>query len=114
MRALIQTIKNIYKIEDLRYRIGYTLFILLIYRLGTYVVLPGIDPSQLAALQKQTADGVLGLIKYVFRWCIFKCIYFCIRYYALHFCIYCNSVIRDSNSLFPEDYSVKEKVAEEK
>ncbi|MBI9054256.1 MAG: preprotein translocase subunit SecY [Bacteroidales bacterium] len=62
MRALIQTIKNIAKIEDLRYRIGYTLLILLIYRLGSYIVLPGIDPSQLAELEKQTADGVLGLL----------------------------------------------------
>ena len=62
MRALIQTIKNIAKIEDLRYRIGYTLLILLIYRLGSYIVLPGLDPSQLAALQKQSADGVLGLL----------------------------------------------------
>ena len=62
MRALIQTIRNIIKIEDLRYRIVYTLFILLIYRLGSYIVLPGIDPSQLAALEQQTADGVLGLL----------------------------------------------------
>ncbi|MCG8411336.1 MAG: preprotein translocase subunit SecY [Bacteroidales bacterium] len=62
MRALIQTIKNIAKIEDLRYRIGYTFLILLIYRLGSYIVLPGIDPDQLAALQKQTSDGVLGLL----------------------------------------------------
>lgn len=62
MRALIQTIKNIAKIEDLRYRIGYTLFILLIYRLGSFIVLPGIDPSQLAALKSQTSDGVLGLL----------------------------------------------------
>jgi len=62
MRALIQTIKNIAKIEDLRYRIVYTLFILLIYRLGSFIVLPGVDPSQLAALKTQTADGVLGLL----------------------------------------------------
>ncbi|MFO7830279.1 MAG: preprotein translocase subunit SecY [Bacteroidales bacterium] len=62
MRALIQTIKNIAKIEDLRYRIGYTLFILLIYRLGSYIVLPGIDPGQLSALKQQTSDGVLGLL----------------------------------------------------
>ena len=62
MRALIQTIKNIVKIEDLRYRIVYTFFILLIYRLGSFIVLPGIDPSQLAALKQQTADGVLGLL----------------------------------------------------
>ena len=62
MRALIQTIKNIAKIEDLRYRIVYTLFILLIYRLGSFIVLPGIDPSQLAALKSQTSDGLLGLL----------------------------------------------------
>ncbi|MEA2107484.1 MAG: preprotein translocase subunit SecY [Bacteroidota bacterium] len=62
MRALIQTIKNIAKIEDLRYRIGYTIFILLIYRLGSYIVLPGIDPGQLSALKQQTSAGVLGLL----------------------------------------------------
>jgi len=62
MRALIQTIKNIAKIEDLRFRIGYTLFILLIYRLGSFIVLPGVDPSQLAALKHQTSEGVLGLL----------------------------------------------------
>ncbi|HRW62050.1 MAG TPA: preprotein translocase subunit SecY [Bacteroidales bacterium] len=62
MRALIQTIKNIAKIEDLRFRIGYTLFILLIYRLGSFIVLPGIDPSQLSALKQQTSEGVLGLL----------------------------------------------------
>ncbi|MFP4060103.1 MAG: preprotein translocase subunit SecY [Bacteroidales bacterium] len=62
MRAFIETIKNIYKIEDLRARILYTLGILLIYRLGKYVSLPGIDPSQLDALKNQTSDGVLGLL----------------------------------------------------
>ncbi len=62
MKKFIETIKNIFKIEDLRSRILYTLGILLIYRLGTFVVLPGIDPSELAALQAQTADGILGLL----------------------------------------------------
>ncbi|MDK2977526.1 MAG: preprotein translocase subunit SecY [Bacteroidales bacterium] len=62
MRTLIQTIKNILKIEDLRYRIGYTIFILIIYRLGSYIVLPGIDPNQLTALEQQTSDGVMGLL----------------------------------------------------
>jgi len=38
------------------------MLILLIYRLGSYIVLPGVDPSQLAALEQQTADGVLGLL----------------------------------------------------
>jgi len=62
MRKLIETIKNIWKIEDLRKRILYTLGILLIYRLGSFITLPGIDPNQLAALKQQTATGVLGLL----------------------------------------------------
>ncbi len=62
MKKFIETIKNIFKIEDLRSRILYTLGILMIYRLGSFVVLPGIDPSELAALQAQTADGILGLL----------------------------------------------------
>lgn len=62
MKRLIDTIRNIYKIEDLRKRILYTLGIILIYRLGSYVVLPGIDPNQLAQLQSQTTSGLLGLL----------------------------------------------------
>jgi len=62
MRGLIDTIKNIWKIEDLRQRILFTLGILLIYRLGSFVVLPGVDPGQLDALQQQTSGGVLGLL----------------------------------------------------
>ncbi len=62
MKKLIETLVNIYKIEELRKRILYTLGILLIYRLGSFIVLPGIDPSQLENLRKQTANGVLGLL----------------------------------------------------
>lgn len=62
MKRLIQTIRNIYKIEDLRIRIINTLGFILIYRLGAYVVLPGIDPTQLSALDSQTKDGLLGLL----------------------------------------------------
>ncbi len=62
MKKIIQTFKNIYKIEDLRARILTTLGLLLIYRLGSFVVLPGVDPSQLGNLHKQTSDGVLGLL----------------------------------------------------
>ena len=62
MRAFIETLKNIWRIEDLRKRIIYTLGILLIYRLGSFITLPGIDPAQLANLKQQTATGVLGLL----------------------------------------------------
>src|SRR5437868_1168902 len=62
IKNFIQTIKNIFKIEDLRIRILNTLFFLVIYRLGTHIVLPGVDPEQLANLQNQTSKGVLGLL----------------------------------------------------
>jgi len=62
MRRFIETISNIFKIEDLRIRILLTLGYIVIYRLGAHIVLPGIDPNQLSALDKQTADGVLSLL----------------------------------------------------
>lgn len=62
MKKFIETLKNIYKIEDLRSRLGITLFLLLIYRLGSYVSLPGVDPSQLAQLENQASEGLLGLL----------------------------------------------------
>ena len=62
MKSFIETLKNIWKIEDLRFRILYTLGILLIYRLGKFVVLPGVDPSQLSVLRERTSGGVLGLL----------------------------------------------------
>ncbi len=58
----IQTIKNIFKIEDLRARLLYTLGIIAIYRLGKYITLPGIDPTQLQGLRNQTATGIMGLL----------------------------------------------------
>ena len=62
MKRFIEIIKNIYRIEDLRFRIGTTLFLILIYRLGSFVTLPGIDPAQLQNLKNQTSSGLLGLI----------------------------------------------------
>lgn len=62
MKRLIETLKNIYRIEELRSRIMTTLGLILIYRLGSVVVLPGVDPNQLTALQNQASDGILGLI----------------------------------------------------
>lgn len=59
---LIQTIKNIFKIEDLRARLLYTLGIILLYRLGKYVSLPGINPNELSLLKTQTSTGIMGLL----------------------------------------------------
>ena len=62
MKRFIQTLKNIWSIEDLRKRILYTLGLVLIYRIGSYIVLPGVDPSQLQGLQKQGSEGLMGLL----------------------------------------------------
>ena len=61
MKKFFETLRNIWKIEDLRSRILYTLGILLIYRLGTHVVLPGIDPTRLAGLA-QPSGNILDII----------------------------------------------------
>lgn len=62
MKKFIQTIRNIFTIDELRTRIVNTLMFLLIYRLAAHVVLPGVDPDQLAGLQDQTSGGILGLL----------------------------------------------------
>jgi preprotein translocase subunit SecY len=63
MKGFINTIRNIFRIEELRFRILTTLGLLLVYRLGSYVVLPGIDPVKLEEINPQgTAAGLTGLI----------------------------------------------------
>lgn len=62
MKGLIETLKNIYKIEDLRNRIFTTIGFILIYRLGAHVVLPGIDPLALEGLKSQSSEGIMGLL----------------------------------------------------
>ncbi len=59
---LIQTIKNIWKIDELRRRLGITFLFILIYRFGCYVVLPGINPEALQALKKFTDSGLMQLL----------------------------------------------------
>ncbi len=62
MKKLIETIKNIWRIEDLRNRLLTTILLVLIYRFGSFIVLPGIDPTALTALKAQTSGGLLGLL----------------------------------------------------
>ncbi|MEW4923028.1 preprotein translocase subunit SecY [Algibacter sp. 2305UL17-15] len=58
----IESIKNVWKIEELRNRIIVTLGLLLVYRFGAQVVLPGIDASQLGGIADKTSGGLLGLL----------------------------------------------------
>lgn len=62
MRKSIETLKNIWNIEDLRQRILITILFVAIYRFGSYVVLPGINPAMLTKLHQQTSEGLLALL----------------------------------------------------
>ena len=62
MKKFIETLKNIWKIEDLRSRILITLLFAAIYRFGSFVVLPGINPAMLDKLQSQTQGGLMSLL----------------------------------------------------
>ena len=62
MKKFIETLKNIWKVEDLRSRILITLLFAAIYRFGSFVVLPGINPAMLDKLQSQTQGGLMSLL----------------------------------------------------
>ncbi|MCR4809266.1 MAG: preprotein translocase subunit SecY [Prevotella sp.] len=62
MKKFIDTLKNIWKIEDLRQRILITVLFVAIYRFGSKVLLPGISYNQLDDLRKQTASGLMSLL----------------------------------------------------
>lgn len=62
MKKIIENLKNIWRIEDLRMRILLTMLFVAIYRFGSTVVLPGIDSNALAKLQEQTKGGLMSLL----------------------------------------------------
>ena len=62
MKNFIETLSNIWKIEELKGRILVTLSLLLVYRFGAQIVLPGIDTTQLAQLTSNTDSGILGIL----------------------------------------------------
>ena len=62
MNKFFETISNIWKIEELRNRILVTLGLLLVYRLGCQIVLPGLDSTQLGGLEDGTGEGIFSLL----------------------------------------------------
>ena len=62
MKKLIEYLKNCWKVEDLRQRLLITLLFVAIYRFGSFVVLPGINPSSLSNLHSQTEGGLMSLL----------------------------------------------------
>ena len=59
---LISKLEEIFKVKDLRHRILVTFLFVLVYRFGSFVVLPGIDTGSLSSLKDQTAEGLMGLL----------------------------------------------------
>ncbi len=62
MKKIVQKLKEIWSIEDLRVKIKNTLLFLLVYRIGTFIILPGIDGNVLMGALKSQTDGILGLV----------------------------------------------------
>jgi preprotein translocase subunit SecY len=62
VKKFIQTLKNIWSIEELRSKIIYTLLLILIYRVGSHISLPGIDSAKLQTFSESSRSGMLGLI----------------------------------------------------
>ena len=62
MKKFITTLKNIWSIEELRNKITFTLILVFVYRIGSFIVLPGIDPNKLATLASSAESGMLGLL----------------------------------------------------
>lgn len=62
MKNLIKTLRNIWSIEELRSKILFTLLLIFIYRIGTFIVLPGIDASKVSQAMSGSKNGMLGLI----------------------------------------------------
>jgi len=61
VKKFIQTLKNIWSITELRSKIVVTLLLILVYRLGSHIVLPGINPSRMSNFTEKSSQGLLGL-----------------------------------------------------
>ena len=86
--------------NDLRNRILFTIFILAIYRLGTFVPLPGIDPEQLQVMMEGNQKGLLGMFNVFAGGAVSRNGYFCSWYNALYIFSYYSSVTNRCFRLF--------------
>ena len=62
MKKIVDIFKNIMKIRDLRDRILITLLFVFIYRVGSFIALPGVNVHLLKGLENQTSEGIMGLL----------------------------------------------------
>ena len=103
MKSLITTLRNIFKIDELRAKILFTLSMILAYRFGSFITLPGIDSS---ILQEQFAasqgEGILGFIDTFVGGAFARGSILALGIIAIHFCQYHYSIDAGSSSLAPE------------
>jgi len=107
MKKFITTVRNIFSIEDLRVRIFNTIGFLIIFRLGSFIVLPGVDASKLG----EAPEGIFGLID-TFLGGAFSNASILSRNYALHLCFHRVAVVDCRRTLFSENaegWGVREK-----
>ena len=98
MKKFFSTLQDIWKIEELKNKIIVTLSLMVVYRLAAHLPLPGIDPTQLTAINDKTWV-VYWACSMLYRWCIFQCIGYGPGDHALYFCIYCCTINGNCHSL---------------
>jgi preprotein translocase subunit SecY len=99
MKKFFTTLSNIWKIEDLRVRIINTFLFLLIYRIGSFVVLPGVDPASLDS--QKAKEGLMGLLNMFAGGSFSRESIFALGV-MLYIGINCGAIVRHSCSLFPK------------
>lgn len=100
----IETLKNIWTIEELRKRLLITVLLVFIYRVGCYVVLPGISPSDIDALASFTnKSGLMQLVDMFSGGRLLASLHLRPGYHALHYCVDCDTVVRHDIALVPKD-----------
>lgn len=100
MKGFIQKIKDIWNHDELRHKIGYTLLLLLIYRVGSFIVLPGVDSAKLDA---GAQGGLLGFLGLFTGGAFSRVSIFATRSNALHFSIHNHSIIGIGSTFYPEN-----------
>jgi preprotein translocase subunit SecY len=95
----IDTIKNIWNITELKDRILFTLFMLVVYRFGAQITLPGIDAEMLGSLKSETSEGILGLLNAFTGGAFANASVFCTWNYAIHICFNCSTTDGNCDSI---------------
>ncbi|CAM5354049.1 Protein translocase subunit SecY [Lysinibacillus sphaericus] len=78
---MFQTISNFMRVRDIRNKIIFTLLMLIIFRIGTFIPVPNVDATVLKATDQ---FNLVGFLKYFWRWCVAKLLYLRDGNYAIH------------------------------